>query len=67
MEDIEQKELELQSHLERLEEQLLQQQQFATTAATSPTHSSSVVSNSRQRVTPEASAKYTDKFGKLLI
>ena len=56
----------LQSHLERLEEQLLQQQQFAATPATSPSPTTGhVISNNRQRVTPMTNTKYGGRLGKL--
>ena len=64
--DIERKEMELQSHLERLEEQLLQQQQLAATPIISTTPTSRhVSSNSRQRVAPANSTKYGNTLGKL--
>ena len=68
MEDIEQKEMELQSHLERLEEQLLQQQQFAATPTTSPSPSTRhVSSNIKQGRTPLNSVKHGNSLGKLKV
>ena len=58
--------MELQSHLEHLEEQLLQQQQLIATPAASPSITRDVPSINRQGVTPATIAKYGDNLSKLL-
>ena len=55
--------MKLQSHLERLEEQLLQQQQFASSQTTTPSSTTRNVTS--DSVTPKANKKYGNTLGKL--